>query len=122
MVGEGCSAIISSRYEPISPKTHRLVSFVPLFFRERRHCSDSSEGTDGRREGGREGDDCSGVFMDYYSESDESADHKVMASIHFTPTGLTAHECDYRGKTVYLALITAPGNALYCFLQSSRFI
>lgn len=51
-----------------------------------------------------------------------SVDHKVMASIHSTPTGLTAHECDYRGKTVYLALITAPGNALYCLSQSSRFV
>lgn len=76
----------------------------------------------GGRGGGREGDDCGGVFMDYYSESDESVDHKVMASIHSTPPGLTAHECDYRGKTVYLALITAAGNALYCFPQSSHFV
>lgn len=68
------------------------------------------------------GDDCGRVFMDYYRESDESVDHKVMASIHSTPPGLTAHECDYRGKTVYLALITVPGKALYCFPQSSHFI
>lgn len=52
--------------------------------------------------------------MDYYSESDESVDHKVMASIHSTPLGLTTHKCDYRGKTVYFSLITAPG--LHCIV------
>lgn len=98
------------------PKTHRLAGFVPLFF-----LGDAAAVTVAR-ERRREGDDCGGVFMDYYSESDESVDHKVMASIHSTPPGLTAHECDYRGKTVYLALITAAGNALYCFPQSSHFV
>lgn len=101
-------------------RQRRIVSSALCHcFSGRRRGDDCS---DGRREGRREGDDCGGVFMDYYSESDESVDHKVMASIHSTPTGLTAHECDYRGKTVYLALITAAGNALYCFPQSSHFV
>ncbi len=53
-------------------------------------------------------DDCSRIFMDYYSESDGSGDHKVKASIHSTRLGLTMRRCDYRGETVYFCLITAP--------------
>lgn len=76
---------------------------------------------EGRSDGGREMIAAEFLWT-ITARAMNSTDHKVMASIHSTPTGLTAHECDYRGKTVYLTLITTPGNALYCLSQSSGFV
>lgn len=45
--------------------------------------------------------------MDYYGESDGPGDHKVMTSTRASPRGSTLQKSDYKGKSVYLCVITA---------------